>query len=246
MNTMGQSIAGNGVSSERSSVSGKDSDASSSVKTDQAGQPIDQRLGAPIEEMSEIPHEGTKEKVSRRLRESKKVAAKHPAITIGAVAGAGALAAALLFRSSKDKAATQSVRDSVQDFGSRAFASLRDIDAAKYAEDLSSDASRVFGNLEDSARRALDYVEQNGKESFRLAKKSAEERPVLASCAATGLLAALTYGLYKAGKGLQQNSSPRFENWTKEELYERAKELDIEGRSQMSKDELVECLREYS
>lgn len=35
-----------------------------------------------------------------------------------------------------------------------------------------------------------------------------------------------------------------YEDWTKEELYERAKELEIEGRSEMSKDELIRALRD--
>ncbi|MBO9427395.1 Rho termination factor N-terminal domain-containing protein [Labrenzia sp. R4_1] len=38
-------------------------------------------------------------------------------------------------------------------------------------------------------------------------------------------------------------SQPPYEDWTKEELYERARELDIEGRSEMSKDELIGALR---
>lgn len=38
-------------------------------------------------------------------------------------------------------------------------------------------------------------------------------------------------------------SSTPYEEWTKDELYERAQELDIEGRSSMDKEELVEALR---
>ncbi|GAB4576868.1 MAG: Rho termination factor N-terminal domain-containing protein [Roseibium sp.] len=34
-----------------------------------------------------------------------------------------------------------------------------------------------------------------------------------------------------------------YEDWTKEALYERAKELDIEGRSKMDKSELIDALR---
>lgn len=36
---------------------------------------------------------------------------------------------------------------------------------------------------------------------------------------------------------------PAYEDWTKDELYDRAQELDIEGRSDMDKDELIEALR---
>lgn len=34
-----------------------------------------------------------------------------------------------------------------------------------------------------------------------------------------------------------------YEDWTKDELYERAQELEIDGRSSMSKDELIAALR---
>jgi hypothetical protein len=37
--------------------------------------------------------------------------------------------------------------------------------------------------------------------------------------------------------------SPPYEQWTKDELYERAQELDVDGRSEMSKDELITALR---
>ncbi len=37
--------------------------------------------------------------------------------------------------------------------------------------------------------------------------------------------------------------SPPYEEWTKDELYERAQELDIEGRSDMTKSELIDALR---
>ncbi|HIG23042.1 Rho termination factor [Henriciella sp.] len=38
--------------------------------------------------------------------------------------------------------------------------------------------------------------------------------------------------------------SPSYEDWTKNELYDRAQELEIEGRSNMGKDELIKALRE--
>lgn len=43
--------------------------------------------------------------------------------------------------------------------------------------------------------------------------------------------------------GRKGGKQPPYEEWTKDELYDRAKELEIEGRSDMSKDELIEALR---
>ncbi|MXQ07748.1 Rho termination factor [Alphaproteobacteria bacterium GH1-50] len=43
--------------------------------------------------------------------------------------------------------------------------------------------------------------------------------------------------------GQKGGKQPPYEEWTKDELYERAQELDIDGRSDMTKDELIEALR---
>lgn len=48
-------------------------------------------------------------------------------------------------------------------------------------------------------------------------------------------------GMSPSEKG---GKAPPYEEWTKEELYERAQELDIDGRSDMTKDELIEALRD--
>lgn len=37
--------------------------------------------------------------------------------------------------------------------------------------------------------------------------------------------------------------APPYEEWTKSDLYDRAAELEIDGRSQMTKDELIQNLR---
>ena len=37
--------------------------------------------------------------------------------------------------------------------------------------------------------------------------------------------------------------APPYEDWTKDDLYERAQEIGIDGRSDMTKDELIEALR---
>ncbi|MBM9596208.1 DUF7218 family protein [Roseitranquillus sediminis] len=39
--------------------------------------------------------------------------------------------------------------------------------------------------------------------------------------------------------------SPAYEDWSKDDLYGRAQELEIEGRSEMTKDELIDALRNH-
>ncbi|MGP9723813.1 DUF7218 family protein [Corynebacterium sp. AOP40-9SA-29] len=44
--------------------------------------------------------------------------------------------------------------------------------------------------------------------------------------------------------GHRGGESPSYDEWTRDELYERAQELDVDGRSSMTKDELIEALRD--
>ncbi|TYB81262.1 DUF7218 family protein [Maritimibacter fusiformis] len=43
--------------------------------------------------------------------------------------------------------------------------------------------------------------------------------------------------------GRKGGKSAPYEDWTRDELYDRARELEIEGRSDMTKDELISALR---
>ncbi len=45
--------------------------------------------------------------------------------------------------------------------------------------------------------------------------------------------------------GEKGGKAEKYEERTKEELYEKASEIGIEGRSDMSKDELIEALRNH-
>jgi hypothetical protein len=45
--------------------------------------------------------------------------------------------------------------------------------------------------------------------------------------------------------GAKGGASGSYEDWTKDELMQRAREIDISGRSSMTKDELIEALRDH-
>lgn len=45
--------------------------------------------------------------------------------------------------------------------------------------------------------------------------------------------------------GKKGGKQPPYEDWTKDDLYERAQELEIDGRSDMDKDALIEALRNH-
>jgi hypothetical protein len=45
--------------------------------------------------------------------------------------------------------------------------------------------------------------------------------------------------------GKKGGKASQYEDWSKEDLYEKAKDVGIEGRSDMSKDELIDALRDH-
>ena len=45
--------------------------------------------------------------------------------------------------------------------------------------------------------------------------------------------------------GRRGGSAGRYDDWSKDDLYERAKEIGIEGRSSMSKSQLIDALRNH-
>jgi hypothetical protein len=49
----------------------------------------------------------------------------------------------------------------------------------------------------------------------------------------------------RSSVGRRGGSSAGYEDWTKDELYQRAKEIGIDGRSQMTKPELIRALRDH-
>lgn len=52
-------------------------------------------------------------------------------------------------------------------------------------------------------------------------------------------------GSSRKSVGARGGKSPSYEEWTKDELLKRARELGIKGRSAMSKGQLVSALRDH-
>ncbi|MFY0407536.1 DUF7218 family protein [Solicola sp. PLA-1-18] len=48
----------------------------------------------------------------------------------------------------------------------------------------------------------------------------------------------------RSAVGRKGGSHPSYEEWTRDELYERAQEIGVEGRSDMTKEQLVDALRD--
>lgn len=49
----------------------------------------------------------------------------------------------------------------------------------------------------------------------------------------------------KSEVGGRGGRSGQYEDWTKDDLYEKAKDVGIEGRSNMDKDDLISALRNH-
>ncbi|QNL18432.1 Rho termination factor N-terminal domain-containing protein [Hyphobacterium sp. CCMP332] len=45
--------------------------------------------------------------------------------------------------------------------------------------------------------------------------------------------------------GKKGGKAARYEDWSRDELYERAREIGIDGRSEMNKEELIAALRNH-
>jgi hypothetical protein len=49
----------------------------------------------------------------------------------------------------------------------------------------------------------------------------------------------------RSSTGHKGGKSSKYEDWSKEDLYDKAKEVGIEGRSDMSKGDLIDALRNH-
>ena len=85
-----------------------------------------------------------------------------------------------------------------------------------------------------------DRVERSARTGVNTVKGQAKAQANITADVVEAEAASL---LGRANRSLEGDATERFEEWTKADLYDRAQELDIDGRSTMSKKQLVSALR---
>lgn len=107
-------------------------------------------------------------------------------------------------------------------------------DKATKAKEVGREASDA---VRDAAGEAADAAKDAARKTVDAAKTAARDTTEAVRSAGRETADAAQ----EAGRGVS-NAGP-YEQWTKDDLYERAQELDIEGRSEMDKDQLIRALR---
>ena len=100
-------------------------------------------------------------------------------------------------------------------------------------------ARTTTGQARSAVERTSHMAETTAKQTVGQAKRQASATGAAGRAAAAELIDDAT-------ATIDPDASPRgvaYEQWTKSDLYDRAQELDIEGRSSMSKRQLIAALR---
>lgn len=131
---------------------------------------------------------------------------------------------------------------------------------AKDSLDAGSDAAR---KIQEAVEAFVDKGRKQGEQSreaagdavanlLETAKRVAGETQEAGSDAAKDVQGALERAIMTVrsrvggeGDG-KMPSSQAYETWSRDELYERAQQLDISGRASMNKDALIKALREQA
>lgn len=105
------------------------------------------------------------------------------------------------------------------------------------------DARQASSTIKNRARSAASEVDRNFSVVADRADKVEDRVEARTEAAADKVVKATDAGVAETGRTGANRPSRPYESWTKEELYERAQELDLDGRSNMSKNQLVTALR---
>ncbi|MDP9022453.1 MAG: Rho termination factor N-terminal domain-containing protein [Actinomycetota bacterium] len=141
---------------------------------------------------------------------------------------------------SPSQAARGARQAATQTAGTARDAASRTAGAAKDA------AARTAGTVRDGAQRTVATARDATRRTATTARGAAREAAVTARDTSQETAETATSEARRTAEEASRAVGPDYEEWTRAELYERAQELDIEGRSQMNKDELVKALYDAS
>lgn len=110
--------------------------------------------------------------------------------------------------------------------------------ALRQASERAEDAGEAVGS---QASRAADYVKRFGEHSM----EEMQQRPIIASVAATGAILALASVFIRSGNSRSFFKKKPPEECSFQELYSLAQKYDIEGRSNMNKQELLSAVQQH-
>jgi hypothetical protein len=105
------------------------------------------------------------------------------------------------------------------------------------------DARQVSSTIQNRGRSAAGEVERSFSVVADQADQVEDRVEAETEAAADKMVKATDAGVAETGRTAADRPSGPYESWTKDELYERAQELDLDGRSTMSKNQLVKALR---
>lgn len=125
--------------------------------------------------------------------------------------------------------------------------------AGESAETLRTTGRRATGDVKQAtstirnrAKGAVEDVKRNfsvvGDKAERAGKRLENET----EDATDEVVKATDTATARTAERGSKTPTGAYENWTKEELYDRAQELDVDGRSGMSKNQLIKALRDAS
>jgi hypothetical protein len=110
----------------------------------------------------------------------------------------------------------------------------------RFSSTAQSALSTTAGQTRSAVERTAETAQHTGAEASGQARAQARRTAKQAQRSSTALLDDATRAVEPADDG----RAASLDDWSKAELYERAQELDLEGRSSMSKKQLVRALRD--
>ncbi|MCB0323831.1 MAG: Rho termination factor N-terminal domain-containing protein, partial [Bdellovibrionales bacterium] len=215
--------------------------------------------------------ESLKETAVEQLQAAAEAVKSRPAVALGIAGAAGFLIAGGILGARRRQASeskpselysrsTESLSQNLAQISGAIRAMLEKAeqptsDAIEGTKDAAHAARLELEEFADSVQhsigRASEDIKRYAEEGVRAARDSASRHPIATGCALAGLALAVGAMTTRESSGsngrsgaTRRNGRVRpYEERTRDELYERARELNIEGRSQMSKEELIEALR---